>query len=303
MIRQFSRLRSWFPAGNQAQVPRHITGAAFPRHLYGAASPLLVEFGPKSSVWFGSGGRNLLPHNHKSLHRYCFISYKLTNLHQAFFGKLIAPEHERKRSKPLQLPPVDQEMIRKKFDKTLVGRVLNLEVQESRVKALIGCLPTVWKCEGRVQGIEMGRGKFHFRQHCDDRTVKRIREDLGELLEWRVVEPYPLLRVMVECDAPLILHRETVSDTGELFQICFDYMKIQNYWKCCYRLTHETRVCPERLGAQMHHRQPYQRRETEDERRRWRGARAEEAVRPGINREPINTVVKHNPKDMAYTSK
>ncbi|VVB17191.1 unnamed protein product [Arabis nemorensis] len=81
----------------------------------------------------------------------------------AFFGKMIAAEQDTKRSKPLQLPPINNEAILKKFEKTLVGRVLNDEIPESRVKAMIAFLPSVWKCEGRAEGVKMGRGSFHFR--------------------------------------------------------------------------------------------------------------------------------------------
>lgn len=42
-------------------------------------------------------------------------------------------------------------------------------------------------------------------QYCVDDQVEKIGEDLGELMNWIVVEPFPLVRVMIECDAPLIL--------------------------------------------------------------------------------------------------
>ncbi|VVA94183.1 unnamed protein product [Arabis nemorensis] len=199
----------------------------------------------------------------------------------AFFGKLVVPNQEKKRSKPLQLLPVNNTQILQRFENTLVGRVLNLEVQENRVKALIGFLPTIWKCEGRVQGVEMGRGRFHFFKeeadlqavldnrpyHFDgwmnaiekwvptmrmdfpssilfwirildlpeiyneEKQLVRMGEYLGELLNWKVMEPYPMIQVMVECDAPLILFREIVSEIGEIFRIRFDYVKLQNHCK------------------------------------------------------------------------
>ncbi|VVB17543.1 unnamed protein product [Arabis nemorensis] len=70
----------------------------------------------------------------------------------AFFGKMIDANNERKHPAPLQLPPpsIDKELVMKKFEKTLVGRVLNLQAQEHRVKALIAFLPSMWKCEGRA---------------------------------------------------------------------------------------------------------------------------------------------------------
>ncbi|CAN8289090.1 unnamed protein product [Cochlearia groenlandica] len=46
---------------------------------------------------------------------------------------------------------------------TMVGRVLNVEAQEGKVKGLIVFMPTVWECAGRVQGYDIGNGNFHFR--------------------------------------------------------------------------------------------------------------------------------------------
>ncbi|VVB11642.1 unnamed protein product [Arabis nemorensis] len=240
----------------------------------------------------------------------------------AFFGKLVAPDQEKKRSKPLQLLPVNNTQILQRFEKTLVGRVLNLEAQENKVKAVIGFLPTIWKCEGRVQGVEMGRGRFHFRfkeeadlqavldnrpYHFDgwmnaierwvptvrmdfpssipfwirildlpeiyneEKQLVRIGEDLGELLNWKVMEPYPMIQVMVECDAPLILFWEIVSETEELFRIRFDYVKLQNHCKVCFRMSHDTRTCPTWVGTHQSHRdsqrEPIRRREDGGDRR------------------------------------
>ncbi|VVB15439.1 unnamed protein product [Arabis nemorensis] len=80
----------------------------------------------------------------------------------SFFGKLVAPDHETKRTKPLQLPPINLEQVLKKFERILEGRVLYPEISETRVKAMLAFLPSVWKCEGKAQGLEMGRGSFHF---------------------------------------------------------------------------------------------------------------------------------------------
>lgn len=65
----------------------------------------------------------------------------------AYFGKLIAPNQEKIGAKPIKLSPFDISEIVKNFDKTLVGCVLNMDVHAHRVKALMGFLPTVWKCE------------------------------------------------------------------------------------------------------------------------------------------------------------
>ncbi|VVA90432.1 unnamed protein product [Arabis nemorensis] len=96
----------------------------------------------------------------------------------ALFGKLVAADQGEKRSKPLQLPPINNAQV---FDeRMLVGRVLNPEIQESLVKALVAFLSSMWKCEGRVHGIEMERGRFHFR--CEEECV------LQSVLDNR---PYP----------------------------------------------------------------------------------------------------------------
>ncbi|VVB08366.1 unnamed protein product [Arabis nemorensis] len=118
-------------------------------------------------------------------------------------------------SKPLQLPPINNEKVLKKFEKTLVGRILNPEIQETRVKVMLVFLPSVWKCEGRVNAIELERGgPYHFDgwmiaierwvptvrrdfpttipfwvkimdlpgQYCEDDQLEKIGEDLGELM-------------------------------------------------------------------------------------------------------------------------
>ncbi|KFK28912.1 hypothetical protein AALP_AA7G064100 [Arabis alpina] len=51
----------------------------------------------------------------------------------------------------------------RRFELTLVARPLLREVQEQKLKALISFLPSVWRCEGDVQGLEMGEGRVHFR--------------------------------------------------------------------------------------------------------------------------------------------
>lgn len=61
----------------------------------------------------------------------------------AFFGKLVAPNQERKRLSSIKLLAFDNKEILKQFDLTLVGRVLNLEAQAHWVRALMGFLPTV----------------------------------------------------------------------------------------------------------------------------------------------------------------
>lgn len=81
----------------------------------------------------------------------------------AYFGKLVAPREERRRLEPIKMPTYDTSAILKQFELTLAGRVLNLEAQAHRVKALLAFIPTIWKCETRVHGLDLGRGRFHFR--------------------------------------------------------------------------------------------------------------------------------------------
>ncbi|KAL0692066.1 hypothetical protein Bca4012_059246 [Brassica carinata] len=73
-----------------------------------------------------------------------------------------------KRNSALNLDPIvidafDNSDLLAAYDLTLVGRVLNSNLQAHRVKALLALMPQAWQLEGRVQGIEVGRGKFHFR--------------------------------------------------------------------------------------------------------------------------------------------
>lgn len=118
------------------------------------------------------------------------------SIQMAYFGKLVAPNQEKKRLDPIKLPAFDNSEILKQFDRTLVGLVLNMEVQANRAKALMGFLLTVWKCEDRVQGLEMGKGKFHFRF--------REESDLQAVLDNR---PYHFDGWMnvIECWVPTIL--------------------------------------------------------------------------------------------------
>ncbi|CAN8275366.1 unnamed protein product [Cochlearia groenlandica] len=44
---------------------------------------------------------------------------------------------------------------------TMVGRVLNVELQEEKVKAFIAFMPTVWECAGRAKGYDLGRERMN----------------------------------------------------------------------------------------------------------------------------------------------
>ncbi|KAL0733780.1 hypothetical protein Bca4012_009990 [Brassica carinata] len=87
-----------------------------------------------------------------------------------------------KRNSALNLEPIvidafDNSDLLAAYDLTLVGRVLNTNLQAHRVKALLALMPQAWQLEGRVQGVEVGRGKFHFRFNTE--------EDLRGVLEKR----------------------------------------------------------------------------------------------------------------------
>ncbi|XP_022565028.1 uncharacterized protein At4g02000-like [Brassica napus] len=87
-----------------------------------------------------------------------------------------------KRNSGLNLEPIfidafDNSDLLAAYDLTLVGRVLNTDLQAHRVKALLALMPQAWQLEGRVQGVEVGRGKFHFRFNNE--------EDLHRVLEKR----------------------------------------------------------------------------------------------------------------------
>ncbi|VVA90791.1 unnamed protein product [Arabis nemorensis] len=79
----------------------------------------------------------------------------------AYFGKMVAPRDGRKRLSLIKMPDFDDSVIFKQFERTLVGQVLNPS-QAHRVKALLAFLPSLWKCEDRVRGLEMGKGRFQF---------------------------------------------------------------------------------------------------------------------------------------------
>ncbi|VVB08887.1 unnamed protein product [Arabis nemorensis] len=221
------------------------------------------------------------------------------------------------------------------------------------MKALIAFLPSVWKCECRAQGIEMGRGSFHFcfgeestlqsildnrpyhfdgwmiaierwvptvrsdfpstipfwvkimdlpAQYREDDQVESIGKDLGMVRNWKIVAPYPMVRVEVSCDASLILYRETRSDTGEIFRINFDYLKLQNYCKRCLRMSHETRACSDWIERQPSRQVPNVRRPEADDRKRQRGHKAEMA-RPKAPREDRSKRDWDKTADMASSSK
>lgn len=78
---------------------------------------------------------------------------------------------------PIVIDPFDNSDLLAAYDLTLVGRVLNTDLQAHRVKALLALMPQAWNLEGRVQGNEVGRGKFHFRFNTE--------EDLHAVLEKR----------------------------------------------------------------------------------------------------------------------
>ncbi|KFK33137.1 hypothetical protein AALP_AA6G335800 [Arabis alpina] len=218
----------------------------------------------------------------------------------AFFGKLISAENEDTKDKPIKLPPLDKKQILKRFERTLVGRVLLREVREQNHKGLVGFLSTVWRCEGRVHGMEMDDGKIHFRfqneedletvlanrpYHYDgsmialERWVPTVRRDfpntipfwitinglpdyrrdedlvtsigeaLGEWMDVDVSEPTPRVRVLLDCNSPLVVWRDS-DDDGVLVRLDFRYEKLQKHCTRCRRLTHEAPLCPDRPREQ-----------------------------------------------------
>ncbi|KFK26943.1 hypothetical protein AALP_AA8G313800 [Arabis alpina] len=203
---------------------------------------------------------------------------------------------EGQKDKPIKLPPLDKTQILKRFERTLVGRVLLREAREHNHKALISFLPTVWRCEGRVHGMEMGDGKIHFRfqneedletvmvnrpyhydgsmialerwiptvrrdfpntipfwiviqglpdYRRDEDSVTSIGEALGEWMDVDVSEPTPRVRVLLDCNSPLVVRRESDND-GVLVRLDFRYEKLQKHCTRCMRITHEAPLCPER---------------------------------------------------------
>ncbi|VVB17190.1 unnamed protein product [Arabis nemorensis] len=121
-------------------------------------------------------------------------------------------------------------------------------------------------------------------QYREDAQVERIGKDLGDLLTWRIVVPYPMVRVEVGCDVPLILYREARSDTGEVFRINFDYLKLQNHYKTSLRMSHDARACPNWWGRQQSIVEPAARHMEQQDGQRQRSLKVE-PVRPNGTRE------------------
>ncbi|VVA98388.1 unnamed protein product [Arabis nemorensis] len=213
----------------------------------------------------------------------------------AFFGKLLAPETEGQRPKPLQLPPVNMDRVLKKFENTLVGRVLNPEISEARVKVMLAFLPSVWKCEGKAQGLEMGRGSFQIRfeeestlhlvldnrpYHFDgwmialERWKPTVRKDFPNTIPFwiKIMDLPPYL-----CEDDQV--KRIGEDLGDLkswkASAPFPLIRLQNHCKRCLRMTHETRSCPNR-GMRLRHPPKQQpQREAEEDRKRQRATRGD----------------------------
>ncbi|KFK34310.1 hypothetical protein AALP_AA5G128800 [Arabis alpina] len=274
----------------------------------------------------------------------------------AFFGKLIASDRDLSREKPIKLPPIDKAQVMQRFERTLVGRPLLRDVQEHKLKAVVNFLPTVWRCEGGVQGIEMGEGRVHFRfqneedlqtvldnrpYHYDgsmialERWVPTVRRDfpntipfwivikglpdyrreavsvqsigeaLGEYMAVDVSEPIPRVRVMLNCDSPLIMRRES-DDAGQICVLQLQYEKLHKYCSQCSRLTHEAPFCPERVRDQHHHRDlrraQLQKREVEEKRGNQRNRR-EDRGKEVVSRRPPHEPTRRSHEAMASSSR
>ncbi|KFK24259.1 hypothetical protein AALP_AAs40498U000200 [Arabis alpina] len=97
--------------------------------------------------------------------------------------------------------------------------------------------------------------------------MESIGEALGEFLEVDDSEPIPRVRVMLDCDSPLIMRRE-LDDAGQICVLHLQYEKLHIYCSGCSQVTHEAPLCPERVRDQHHHREQqleqYQKRELEE---------------------------------------
>lgn len=62
----------------------------------------------------------------------------------------------------IQIPDCNLDAVTERFRMTLIGRVFNLQGQS--IDALIHLLPRnrIWNVEGRVCGLNLGNGSFHF---------------------------------------------------------------------------------------------------------------------------------------------
>lgn len=111
--------------------------------------------------------------------------------------------------------------------------------------------------------------------YCLELPVKSIGEALGELVAWEITIPEPRVQVVFDCDLPLIFQRDIESDTGDLITVTFEYAKLQRYCKRCFCLSHDSKLCPDRVVTQQNHIEQYRRHEEDDDRRRKRSITAE----------------------------
>ncbi|ESQ31063.1 hypothetical protein EUTSA_v10012224mg [Eutrema salsugineum] len=199
---------------------------------------------------------------------------------------------------PIVIPAFDNSDLLASYKLTLVGRVLNSEMQAHRVRALIALMPQAWNLEGRVQGVDLERGRFHFRFQSEEElqsvlekrpfffdqwiadfpstmlfwiridgipphyqkeeTVKGIGEKLGDLIEWETTSAR--VRVSVECEIPLKFERRVIFYTGDEVIVTFRYKKLQKFCFICQRLSHDGRHSPD-LEEEKRKQKPSVRRE------------------------------------------
>ncbi|KFK39142.1 hypothetical protein AALP_AA3G205800 [Arabis alpina] len=229
----------------------------------------------------------------------------------AFFGKLISSEKDIKKEQPIKLPPIDKNQVLKRFERTLVGRPLLREVQDNKLPAMIGFVPTVWRCEGRVQGFEMGDGRVHFRfqnekdllvvmenrpYHYDgsmialERWVPTVRRDFPSTIPfWIIIKGLPDYR----CEEDSV--QSIGENLGEFMKVDVSepipkYEKLHKHCLRCFWLTHETPACPDRpreIQQSRDHRQEHVRRREENEgrgrQRSYREERRRVAAPPQVS--------------------
>lgn len=91
----------------------------------------------------------------------CYLSKQISNPNMSRYAdRAVSKRNFSLNLEPIVIDAFDNSDLFAAYDLTLVGRVLNTDLQAHRVRALISLMPQAWQLEGRIQGGEVGRGKF-----------------------------------------------------------------------------------------------------------------------------------------------
>lgn len=84
----------------------------------------------------------------------------------------------------IRIPDCDMTAATEKFKRTLIGRMFYTEGRS--IDAVISLLPKVniWDVEGRVQGINLGNGRFQFNFDKDEDMKKVLAKRPWHFNRW-----------------------------------------------------------------------------------------------------------------------